>query len=100
MINGANVRIRSLILMAVLFSLSACATISLTPEDLALQKTVHKAILFAPELSSPNINVSVHEGIVYLQGFVTSGFDRWIAESTAANVEGVMRVYNHISVKD
>jgi osmotically-inducible protein OsmY len=54
---------------------------------------------FANVLEAPNqLNVQTINRVVYLNGLVATGLQRWDAESVASQVQGVDKVVNSIGV--
>lgn len=68
-------------------------------DDARISDNVRKALAQHPDLGPPNrIYVDTREGVVYLTGFATHGLVRDDAKEIAAQVAGVTRVENSVSV--
>lgn len=68
------------------------------PGDVAVGEQVRKALKRDGHLSDSAIRVSSHFGKVYLSGDVNTYFEKYRAETVAANVRTVMEVVNRIKV--
>jgi osmotically-inducible protein OsmY len=83
-------------------TLYGCATrqacIACKSDD-ATTAAVDAAISAHPDLGPPGqVRVATLNHVVYLSGIVDSGYQRSIAESVAAQTDGVTRVVNSIGV--
>lgn len=103
--NKRNVFIHSLVLIALITTLAACAS-TRTQEstgqyvDSSAITTQVKALLAADDfLKSFAIGVETHKNVVQLSGFVDSEKAREKAEKLAESVEGVKSVKNDLIVK-
>jgi len=85
-------------------ALAGCATyakcgIKGCAGDAKVTANVHALLDRHPELGPPNaIDVQTLDHVVYLDGFVNTGFERRIAESLAQEVPGAARVVDLIAV--
>ena len=66
--------------------------------DRQLQEDVLKALDFEPGVNASKIGVSVRNGIVTLQGFVRSYFEKTTAERVTRHVHGVLAIANDLAV--
>ena len=66
--------------------------------DLVLHQKVESAIMRIVGLGSVDMNIRVEEGVVTLEGTVTSGVNKENCERAAASIEGVKKVNNLLSV--
>ena len=64
-----------------------------------LQSNVLAELGWEPSLDAGNIGVSVHDGVVTLNGHVNSYWQKYAAENAAARVKGVKAVAEEIQVK-
>ena len=67
--------------------------------DTELQRDVLDELAWEPSVDAANIGVSVKEGIVTLQGYVSSFAERYAAEQAAKRVYGVKAVADDLEVK-
>ena len=67
--------------------------------DNQLRSTVVTQIDWEPEVTSKDISVAAHDGVITLTGFVHGYFEKIAAERTAKSVYGVKAVANDIEVK-
>jgi len=67
--------------------------------DTQLQSDIIEELKWQPDVNSANIGVSVKDGIVTLNGYVSSFAERYEAEQAAKRVYGVTAVVNDIEVK-
>lgn len=72
--------------------------VQLSETDQKLKNDVILALEKAPMLDAENIYVEVKDGIVFLEGQVTSNDRKDAAEKVADNLMGVLSVENHLSV--
>lgn len=66
--------------------------------DRELQEQVLAALEWEPGVNAARIGVSVNDGVVTLQGTVTTFAQKWTAERTAGHVFGVRAVANDLEV--
>ena len=66
--------------------------------DRQLQEDVLKALDFEPGVNASKIGVSVRNGVVTLQGFVRSYFEKTTAERVTRHVYGVLAIANDLAV--
>ena len=91
-----------LLIIAVLSSLSACATYQKCgfggcPDDRQITTAVRGVIHEYPELQGVNtIRVQTLNHVVYLYGQVDTEVERWTAQQAALSVKGVDRVVDSI----
>lgn len=67
--------------------------------DNQLRTAVAMQIDWEPEVTSPDISVAAHEGVITLTGFVHHYCERLAAEKAAKSVYGVKAVANDIEVR-
>ena len=67
--------------------------------DIELQRDVLDEIAWEPSTCVPEIEVTVHDGIVTLTGSVDNLPSKWAAENAALRVSGTKTVVNDIEVK-
>jgi osmotically-inducible protein OsmY len=67
--------------------------------DSELQRDVLDELAWEPSVDAANIGVSVKDGIVTLQGYVSSFAERYAAEQATKRVYGVKAVANDMEVK-
>jgi osmotically-inducible protein OsmY len=70
-----------------------------TNTDNNLRESVLSQFEWEPEITSKEIGVTAHEGVVTLTGFVDSFPERLAAERAAKRVYGVKAVANDIKVR-
>src|SRR5258706_14600458 len=77
------------------------AALATTPtrSDAAIREDVELELRYDPKITSPDITVSVKDGVVTLAGFVSSYWEKDEAEKAAKRVYGVRAVANDIQVK-
>jgi osmotically-inducible protein OsmY len=69
-------------------------------EDAAITKNVQTLLDQHAELGSPHsIEVQTIDRVVYLNGIVSDGLERGIAESVALQAPGVLKIVNSIAVR-
>jgi osmotically-inducible protein OsmY len=84
----------ALILVGVL---PGCATYG--PGDAKITANVQAQLVQHPELGPPNlINVQTQDHVVYLNGMVSTGLQRNIAEAVAYQADDVVKVQNLVSI--
>jgi osmotically-inducible protein OsmY len=77
--------------------LPGCATYG--PGDAKITANVQAQLDQHPELGAPNlIDVQTQDHVVYLNGTVSTGLQRNIAESVAYQADDVVKVQNLVSV--
>ncbi len=69
-----------------------------TPTSL-LKTNIQDALEFEPGLKSHNIMISVENGIVTLTGSVENYYEKFLAEKTVKNIQGVKGVIEELQVK-
>lgn len=67
--------------------------------DNELRAAVAMQIDWEPEVTSPDISVAAHEGVITLTGFVHHYYEKVAAEKAAKSVYGVKAVANDIEVR-
>ena len=67
--------------------------------DLQIQQDVLYELEWEPSVHAAHIGVSVKNGVVTLNGHVSSYADKWMAQEAAQRVQGVRAVANELSVK-
>jgi osmotically-inducible protein OsmY len=96
-----------LILIASLFLVNGCVNNSATTasgpvsyiEDSVLTAKVKTALIQQQGLQGFDINVTTHNGIVQLSGFVDTDVQKELAAQIARNVDGVAQLVNNIIVQ-
>lgn len=89
----------SVAIAVILLLLSSCTSLQQNPEDVALLRDVERAIQGASNAPPPySILVSVHNGVVRLNGKVESGYDRWAVYQAVTSVPGDFKTINLITV--
>jgi osmotically-inducible protein OsmY len=77
--------------------LPGCATYG--PGDAKITANVQAQLDQHPELGAPNsIDVQTQDRVVYLNGIVSTGLQRNIAESVASQADDVVKVQNLVSI--
>ena|ERR1700760_409156 len=75
-----------------------CVGTACKPDDVTTA-AVDAAIALHPDLGPPSqVSVATMNHVVYLSGTVDSGYQRSMAESVAAHIDGVTKVVNTIGV--
>jgi osmotically-inducible protein OsmY len=101
MLTGTK-RILASVAALTLAALSGCATFphsSNPAADRAITADVETSFGQNAVLEAPNqLSVQTINGVVYLNGFVSTGPQRWDAASVASQVQGVDKVVNTIAV--
>ena len=72
---------------------------AITRTDTAIRDDVLRELKWDPKISSSDIGVSVHDGVVALTGFASSYWEKDAAEKAAKRVYGVRAVANDLEVK-
>jgi hyperosmotically inducible protein len=80
-------------------SLDAIVVTARRLADEQLKTQVELALRDDPTLLSGHIDVSIHDGIVTLSGFVLDEWDMRIAKRIARRMTGVKRVINSIDIE-
>jgi len=96
-----------LVLIATLFLLNGCLSSNGTAtsgpvkyiEDSVLTAKVKTALIQQQGLEGFDINVTTHNGIVQLSGFVDTDVQKELAGQIARNVDGVVQLVNNIIVQ-
>jgi len=96
-----------LILIAALFLVNGCVSSRGTTtsgpvkyiEDSVLTAKVKTALIQQQGLQGFEINVTTHNGIVQLSGFVDTDVQKELAGQIARNVDGVVQLVNNIIVQ-
>lgn len=70
------------------------------PENPDLEENISESFIRDPYIERYNIDIEADHGVVYLEGEVTTYFDKYHAEDVASRVPGVVAVENKISVED
>lgn len=75
--------------------------LDLADENLTITQRVRTNLGREPALADvPHLNINTQEhGVVYLRGYVRSEEQRRLAESVAANTEGVSAVVNELNIE-
>jgi osmotically-inducible protein OsmY len=68
------------------------------PTDLQIKSQAENTLLWNEDIDSTNIEVSVSQGIVTLNGTVDSLWKKWEAEQTVYRNFGVVSVENHLTI--
>lgn len=68
------------------------------PDDFEIEESVRSFLIWNTEVNSNDINVSVHKGVVELNGSVYSFHELKLAEDIASKVNGVNEVRNNLIV--
>ena len=95
----------TLFLFSLLSALAGCASYGKCASgacggDAAITMNVQTLLNQHAELGAPHsIDVQTIDRIVYLNGFVSEGLEREIAESVALQTPGVVKVVNSIAVQ-
>lgn len=66
--------------------------------DRELQQQILGALEWEPGVDAARVGVSVEDGVVTLQGFVSTFRQKWLAERSARHVYGVRAVANDLEV--
>lgn len=72
---------------------------TLTMSDSSVRDDVVEEIIWDPQISSTDINVSVTDGVVTLTGFVPSYMEKDAAETAAKRIQGVRAIANELEVR-
>jgi len=91
-------RTKAALLLSLSTILPACAINQTVPEDRSLRDEVQFAIRYSSEANRNSAYVTVQNGVVYLNGTVDEGYDRWAIERAVNSVEGVSAVRNYITI--
>lgn len=67
--------------------------------DIHLRKAVAMQIDWEPEITSHDISVAAHEGVITLTGFVHNYCEKIAAEKAAKSVYGVLAVANDVEIR-
>jgi osmotically-inducible protein OsmY len=70
------------------------------PTDTEIAEDIRSLFLRDPYVERFEVTVSVINGVAYLYGTVDSSFEKTRADDLASRVNGVVDVYNHLSVDD
>ncbi len=103
--NNFRTTIATLIAVAALGSLSACAvsrgqeTVGAYVDDTSITSQVKGRFVGNKQVDASSISVETLKGVVMLAGFAKNDAERTTAESIASSVKGVKSVTNHIVVK-
>jgi|HubBroStandDraft_2_1064218.scaffolds.fasta_scaffold06165_4 osmotically-inducible protein OsmY len=95
----------TLLLFSLSSALGACSSLGKCANgacsgDAAITMNVQTLLNQHAELGAPHsIDVQTIDRIVYLNGFVSEGLEREIAESVALQTPGVVKVVNSIAVQ-
>ncbi|MBM3469019.1 MAG: BON domain-containing protein [Alphaproteobacteria bacterium] len=66
--------------------------------DTLIKKDIQDALESEPSLESHNINIKVENGIITLTGSVENYYEKFLAEETVKNIEGVKGVIEEVQV--
>jgi hyperosmotically inducible protein len=88
----------TLVLIAVLLTVSACATID-PREDTRIEAEVKARLVAERNANLTRLGVVSSNGVVYLSGTVESEDHKAQAEKLAMSVKGVTRVVNTLEVR-
>jgi osmotically-inducible protein OsmY len=88
---------RGIIVVGLLFALSACATID-PWQDARIESEVKARLVAEKEANLTRLGVVSRQAVVYLTGDVVSPEQKALAESVARSVAGVRRVVNTLDV--
>lgn len=67
--------------------------------DTLLKTDIQEALDFEPGIKSQNIIIKIEDGIVTLTGSVENYYEKFLAENTIKNIQGVKGVVEEIQVK-
>lgn len=67
--------------------------------DDSIREAVSEALYRSPEVDARQVEVEVHDGIVFLTGSVSDRYMKKAAEECVYNIQGVQDVMNKISFK-
>lgn len=70
------------------------------PEDSELESEIKSAFMQNPIVEKWDLTVKANNGVIYLNGYVDSHFERNQAEEIASKTKGVIEVKNNLSVYD
>jgi osmotically-inducible protein OsmY len=70
------------------------------PEDNQLESTIETSIKNDPNVEMWQVDVTVNNGVVYLNGSVDSYFEKITAEDIASKAQGVVAVENNLGLQD
>lgn len=90
------------VLFAVGATLQGCATSTVASPSVSdgeIAERVQNELALAPKVRQYQIEVDTLDGVVTLQGFVSSEEERQIAQQVASGVAGVRRVNNDIELQ-
>ena len=68
------------------------------PTDAEIKRNAKNTLMWNPDIYSPDINVSVKDGAVILEGTVDMYWKRWKAENLLSDLTGVKEIKNHLAV--
>lgn len=68
------------------------------PTDAEIERNAKSTLMWKPDIYSPDINVSVKNGTVVLEGTVDMYWKRWKAENLLSDLIGVKEIKNHLAV--
>jgi osmotically-inducible protein OsmY len=74
-------------------------TMTMTPVDQSLQDAVMRQLSWTPDLDASMVNVTAHEGVVTLNGFVNTYAAKLVAERTTRRLYGVKAIANELEVR-
>lgn len=69
------------------------------PRDDEILRNVQAELRWEPSLRCEHVAVTVRDGVVSLEGYVGSYYDKWKAERVAGRVKGVRALANEIEVR-
>ena len=73
-------------------------TTIIVPADQEIRSNVENTLRWNTDVDSSNIDVTVNNGIVTLEGTVGAYWEKWRAENLASALGGVVMVENHLTV--
>lgn len=80
-----------------MLTVSFPATVTV-PSDAQIESSIDSTLTWNPDVNSVNIDVSVVNGTVTLEGTVDNYWQKWKAEDLVSDLSGVITVENHLTV--
>jgi osmotically-inducible protein OsmY len=68
------------------------------PDDSEIQARANDALVWNADIHSEDIEISVRNGVVTLNGIVDAYWKKWKAESLVSEVRGVMDIQNELAI--
>lgn len=68
------------------------------PVDSEVERNAKSTLMWNPDIYSPDINVTVKDSVVILEGTVDMYWKRWKAENLLSDLAGVKEIKNHLAV--